>query len=438
MAIETVQQWDGDPVETRGGGLLRAVHVVHSVAFGRETTLRDGRLTVSADQARAIASDPALREVKLSWVSPGDPVRIVKVLDVVEPRAKGPGGGGIFPGLLGPPRPQGRGTTHVLRGVAVLGAGILPRAQEAVIEMSGPGQPLSPFGSTHNLVLEFAPAPGVDPLQLDGAVRGSLLRLAAHLGETALRETPDGVEHLPAVGQRRPGHPRVVIITNLQTQGKFKDVFVYGRTLAGALPTLIEPGELDDGAVVSGQYGHPALRNPTYVHQNHPLLAALASDSELDLAAVMLCPEPVDQQGKELIAEHSARICELLEADGALITKEGGGNADADVALKLDTLAGRGIPAVGLLAEMPGPAGTGPSLVYAPTSADGLVSLGSYDERVSLPSCERALGGNRLEVADAEATAAMELPVAVHVAALSPLGAGRLTCAREPAETAAG
>jgi glycine reductase len=43
--------------------------------------------------------------------------------------------GGVFPGFLGPALPPGRGETHVLRGAAVLAAGHLPRAQEAVIDM---------------------------------------------------------------------------------------------------------------------------------------------------------------------------------------------------------------------------------------------------------------------------------------------------------------
>jgi len=38
------------------------------------------------------------------------------------------------------------------------------------------------------------------------------------------------------------------------------------------------------------------------------------------------------------------------------------------------------------------------------------------------------LGGTRLRIADAEATAAVEVPTAAVLSALSPLGAGWLTC----------
>ena len=206
---------------------------------------------------------------------------------------------------------------------------------------------------------------------------------------------------------------------------------VYGRTLSGGLPTAIDPAEIDDGAVVSGQYGHPALRNPTWVHQNHPVVAALrAADGDtLRFAGLVLSPEPVDQAGKELMAAHAARLCASLGWDAAIVTKEGGGNADADNSLKMDALEDLGIVAVGLFAEMSGPDGTAPPLVSPPSSATAMVSTGNYDERIRLPAVATAVGADRFDLLDAEATSAMEVPAAVVVAALSPLGWGRLTAA---------
>jgi hypothetical protein len=76
---------------------------------------------------------------------------------------------------------------------------------------------------------------------------------------------------------------------------------------------------------------------------------------------------------------------------------------------------------------MSGADGTGPPLVAGPRRG-AIVSTGNYDQRVTLPAVERALGGARLRIADAEATAAVEVPTAAILSALSPLGAGRLTC----------
>jgi len=412
----------------REAGLSRAVHEVRELDLGERTSYRAGRLTVAEESVRDLLRAPPLAEVRLVCAAPGDPVRIVGALDAIQPCSKGPGGGGAFPGLLGPAMPVGRGETHVLRGAAVLAAGYLPRAQEAVIDMSGPAAPLSPLGATHNLVVEFTPAEDATWEDVEAALRRGLVRVAAHLAEAALDAEPDAVEELPEPGSTSSDRPRVAVVTNLQTQGKFKDVFVYGRSLSGGLPTVIAPGELDDGAVVSGQYGHPALKNPTYLHQTHPVVAALRACEDLELAALVLCPEPVDQANKELVSAHAARLCAGLNLDAAIVTKEGGGNADADVSFKLDRLEEEGITAVGILAEMAGRDGTGPPLVVPPTKATALVSTGNYDERMTLPACERALGRDRVALVDQPSTDELELPVAVIYCAQSTLGWGRLTC----------
>jgi glycine reductase complex component B subunit alpha and beta len=420
-------------VESNGGktsaGLRRLIHRIDAVELGDETRLERGRLTVSAAQAQALLENRALSEVRVSWASPGESIRIVKVLDAVEPRAKGNGDGSVFPGFLSPPRPGGLGMTHVLRGAAVLAAGYLPRAQEGVVEMSGDAASLSPLGSTHNLVVEFERAGDADWEEVDAALRRGLLKLAAHVAEAALDADPDAVEELaPCPAEARGDRPRVVAITNLQTQGAFKDVFVYGRSMAGSLPSLIDPNELEDGAVVSGQYGHPGLKNPTYVHQNHPVAAALRASEDAELGGVILCPEPVDQNEKERVSAMAARLCLTCGFDAAIVTKEGGGNADADVALKLDALQELGIPAVGLFAEMAGTDGTANPLVVAPTRAAAMVSTGNYDELLQLGRVERAIGGERIDLRGVDAREEVELPHAAIYCALNPLGWGHLTC----------
>jgi glycine reductase len=415
--------------------LRRVAHLVEAAEVGAATSYAARRLVVGSDEVSALFADPALAAVRPHTVSPGDPVRVVKPLDVVEPRSRGPQAGS-FPGWLAPVnRPRG-GDLHILRGAAVLAAGFLPRNQEGLIDMSGPAAELCPFARTHNVVVEFDPAAGASWVDVEAAVRRGLLRLAVRLADAAAGATPDAEEELlaPHPAGEAGGLPRVGVITNLQTQGAFKDVFVYGKTMADSLPTLIDPAEVEDGAVISGQYGHPALRNPTYLHQNHPVLAALAArdGTDLSFAGLVLCPEPVSQAGKELVSEHAAWLCRSAGFDAVIVTKEGAGNADNDLALKVDALEAAGVPAVALYAELSGPDGTGPPLVAGPRRGS-LVSTGNYDQRVVLPGVDAAFGGTRLDVADAEATATVEVPVATILGALSPLGAGRFTCATEAA-----
>ncbi len=420
--------------------LRRIVHEIHSVELGTTTSYDQHHLTVGREQVAALFADPALASVRAHLASPGESVRIIAPLDAVEPRTKGPAGG-MFPGWLAPINRTRGPETHVLRGAAVLGAGYLPRNQEGLIDMSGPAADRSPFGRTHNLVIEFDPAHSVSWQDAEQAMRRGLLRLAVHLADAAVTAAPDAVEELPPphrAGQATNGLPRVGVVTNLQTQGAFKDVFVYGRSMAGSLPTLFDPAEIEDGAVVSGQYGHPALRNPTYLHQNHPVVAELRARDGQDLhfAGVVLCPEPVEQAGKEHVSHHAAWLCHAAGFDAAIVTKEGAGNADSDLAMKVDALEVAGLTAVALYAELSGPDGTGPPLVAGPRRG-AVISTGNYDQRVKLPAVERAVGGERLRIIDADATAAVEIPVAMILAGLSPLGAGRLTCQADAPEDGA-
>lgn len=414
--------------EVLSEGLRRAVHHVRGVAMGPNTHFKDGFLTVGVDCRDSLA-DTALSEVRLWWASPGDKVRIIKLLDAIEPRTKE--GPGIFPGFIGPAEPQGTGTTHVLKGAAVVTAGYLPRAQEALVDMSGPAQALSFLGQMHNLVVEFTPAEGAPWEEVDAAVRCAGLKLAQHLAEAAIGAPPDALEKLPSIRTNgSSGLPRVAAVTNLQTQGTFKDVFVYGRSFSTEPPALIDPNEVEDGAIVSGQYGHPALKNPTYVHQNHPIAGALRvrHGQDLDFAGIVICPEPVDEKGKERTAREVADLCKEQGFDAVILTKEGGGNADADVALKMDALESAGITAVGLFAEMAGSDGSGTPLVISPSQATAMVSTGNYDHGLELPAMERAFGGDEFELLKVPAVSELSVPAAVVYCSLSPLGMGRLTC----------
>ena len=70
------------------------------------------------DTRRAVLS---IADVELHIAKPGESVRIIHSLDVVEPRWKVAGPGGVFPGFVSPPSAVGEGQTNRLAGVAVVG-----------------------------------------------------------------------------------------------------------------------------------------------------------------------------------------------------------------------------------------------------------------------------------------------------------------------------
>src|SRR5262245_45860969 len=97
---------------------------VEGIEFGGKTDLRDRTLVVHRDEIRQLVlDDPHFSGVKLRLARRGERVRIIHALDVVEPRWKVAGPGGVFPGFVTPPDRAGEGTTHRLAGVAVVATG---------------------------------------------------------------------------------------------------------------------------------------------------------------------------------------------------------------------------------------------------------------------------------------------------------------------------
>lgn len=401
-------------------------HIVRDIQFGPKASFREGLLTVVPEEIRALAVHPLVHSLDLRIARPGDRIRIIRILDAVEPRAKGRDGV-LFPGFLGPAQVVGTGETYVLTGCAILSVSFLPRAQEALIDMAGPGAQVSPLAKETLLVLEFTPVAGANWGEYEAAIRLAVLKVAAHLGEIARSAPPDETQEV--LSRSSVSHlPRIGYIGNLQAQGSFKDTFVYGRSARDLLPTLITPGEILDGAVVSGNYGHPSLKNSTYAHLTNPVIRELLKRDGHDLCfgGIILKPEPTTLDGKGLVAEYAANLASLLGWKGAVITKEGGGNADIDLFLTAEHCERRGVRTVLLMAELAGPDGRTPPLLDSPPGADALVSLGNYEEPVELPPVERVIGGDSLRMVEGPLEGPLTIPTAAFFGALSPVGLGSL------------
>src|ERR1041385_47891 len=100
--------------------LTLAIHPIDAVRAGGATGLNDSTLTVDTEELRRLVlDDDRFESVKFEIVQPGESCRAGPIFDIVEPRAKAPGGSPDWPGILGPPQTAGVGTTDVLQGAAV-------------------------------------------------------------------------------------------------------------------------------------------------------------------------------------------------------------------------------------------------------------------------------------------------------------------------------
>lgn len=378
---------------------------VKDIAWGEKTLLDGGVLRIHREELieKTRGDDVRLASVEADIARPGESVRIIPVKDVIEPRVKVEGRGGMFPGFIAGVETVGGGRTHVLRGCAVVTAGQIVGFQEGLIDMSGPGARYSAFSQLLNVVLSLDVKPGLSRHEHEEALRLAGLRAAVYLAEAGRSVTPAFMERfamrLPLKTKESAGDlPGVVYLYMLLSQGLLHDTYLYGQDLKNLLPTLISPTEVMDGAVVSGNCVSACDKNTTYHHQNNPVIRELFNrdGKELRFLGTVVANCNVTLQDKQRSAEFAAKLVELLGADGAVITKEGFGNPDADAMMYCALLEGGGIRTVLLTDEFAGVDGASQSLADTTSQADALVSTGNANERITLPPMDKVIGDIRV------------------------------------------
>jgi len=95
---------------------------IKDVQFGDATKVENGVLYVNKEELlkTVVRDDNRYAKVDVELARPGEEIRITPVKDVVEPRVKVEGPGGVFPGFINKVDTVGTGKTHVLKGAAVL------------------------------------------------------------------------------------------------------------------------------------------------------------------------------------------------------------------------------------------------------------------------------------------------------------------------------
>ena len=110
---------------------------IKDIQFAAESKIEDGILYVNKEAVEAVAlEDEHIKSVSFDIARPGESVRITPVKDVIEPRVKVEGRGGVFPGVINKVDTVGEGKTYALKGMAVVTAGKIVGFQEGIIDMS--------------------------------------------------------------------------------------------------------------------------------------------------------------------------------------------------------------------------------------------------------------------------------------------------------------
>lgn len=97
---------------------------IKDIQFADTSKIEDGILYVDKGAVKAVAlEDEHIKTVTFDIAKPGESVRITPVKDVIEPRVKVEGKGGVFPGIISKVDTVGSGKTYALKGMAVVTAG---------------------------------------------------------------------------------------------------------------------------------------------------------------------------------------------------------------------------------------------------------------------------------------------------------------------------
>jgi len=385
---------------------------IRNIRFGKMTGVEQGVLTLNRDEiAKRLAEDKRFERVEIEIASPGDKCRILQVVDVIEPRAKIDPDPGNDLGAAGQHQATGIGKTIVLQGAAVIisdfrdkrEATISSDPHGAIIDMSGPGSTISPFGRTHNVVVLPLPKPGVSAAEYQIALKLAGLKTANYLANAARETTPDEIEtyDLPALTEIARGLedlPKVTYIAqiiSLQFEPLPGEPVILGQQAAGIVPTILHPNQVLDGAITSPL---PGLNVQTYHLQNHPIIKALYNRHGRDLCftGVIATVAPNNVFDFDRVANIAAAMAKwVLAADGAILTKTAGGAPELAMARTAQRCEQLGIKTTIALihmgADIKDPKHGG-STIFSMPEVDALVSMGTPDMELTLPPMERLVG----------------------------------------------
>ncbi len=386
--------------------LTLARHPITDLKLGPTARLDGTVLTIDVAALRQVVlQDASLVDVEFDIVRPGEACRAGPIFDVIEPRAKAPGGGADFPGILGAPLTAGVGTTHVLDGAAVsvlaeISPDLTRSATGRVLEMSGAPVAASDYAALRHLIVIPHTQPGLSRPAIERAYRIAGLRVAVELARSSLHHAPATCERFDPVGPAengRDGLPRIAYVGQIfsrQRKPEVDEPILYGANTEGMLPIMLHPDEWLDGAIV------PSLHSwfggtETYFYQNHPIILELYRRHrarEINFVGTVATIAGSDNFDRDRHCRAAANLVKWnLRADGAVLSKYGGGLPHADLAETARLLESMGIRTAVMVSDVSRDRRVESALLFNVPEVDAIVYNGGNGTHWQLPRLERII-----------------------------------------------
>ena len=384
-----------------------AIHPVTSIQFGARTGLIGTTLSIQQDELRRLVlEDSSFDAIDFELACPGDSLRAGPVFDIVEPRAKAPGGSPDWPGILSAPQTAGSGTTHVLEDAAVTAVredspGESRGATGYILEMSGAPASRSHYATLNHLIMVPHSKVGVPVHARQRAYRLAQLKIAVHLARAALNEIPARTLILDtAIGAERADLPRVAYVGQIfsrQRKPVQDESILYGADTDGMLPTVLHPNEWLDGALVPSY--HASLGGAeTYFYQNHPVIMELYrrhQAGEMNFAGSVATIASANNSDRERNTRFAAQLVKwALGADAAVLTKFGGGVPHTDLAETARLLETMGVKTAVQVTDLARDHKIESALLFNFPEVNAIVCIGGNDTKWNLPQVERIIAAD--------------------------------------------
>jgi len=414
--------------------------VVQKVETGDRTGFDQGVLTIeTADLATSLlTADSRLSTVSVHLAHPDDSTRVLCVKDVIQPSLKLDNKG------------YGNGSRLILDNMAVVTTGPIVGFQEGIIDMSGRGALYSPFSSMPLVILELEVVDDLPPHEHEEALRKAGLLASEYLAEKSQDTHVDSTEEIlwDEIGMD-PSLPNIAYVLMVLSQGLLHDTYVMGQNARQNLPISVDPRVILDAGIISGNCVSACDKNTSFHHCNNPVVRELLNGhgKRWNFTGVVITSQPVRLADKQRSAAAAvAMVTELntqgsikgaikSDINGAIISKEGFGNPDADLVMILRGLEQQGIRTVGITDEFAGADGGSQSIADTTPEADAIVSTGNANEKLLLPPMTTTIG----PVPDVARLAggyagslhedgSLEVELQAIIGATNQLGYGRLSC----------
>lgn len=365
---------------------------VKKVQFGKKTELSEGVLTVNKEELINQAKSELFGSLDIKLAVPGESCRILGIHDVMQPRCKADAPETSYPGIWGKLAPMGEGRTVALKGVVVSDIYYAKCNIKYYLDMGGECAKYSNFSRHYHIILDATPAEGVSDASYAEALKYASLSINVYLAKLAIAMKPDESEvyELGPVGLGADGKPLpkvAYLVTHMASHDTW-NFLVYGQSALGFLPTILQPTEVLDGAMVWRYW------EPNYYLQNEVYIKELMKrhGKDIEFVGFVMDNNVMKIDGKDAMSMMAATLCkETLKSDCVIVNKSGMGHCQLDSALAFNWAEKMGMTCVMNLSAVSNDK-PGDMLVISDPKIDAVINSGrNYD--LHHPRVERVIGG---------------------------------------------